>query len=506
MTDYVEMSIGEGEPIDGENILDTGYSGPSVGNPECILPELSYDVLRDAHYSRGAVGLVGALGSENHGCVMEALGLHEICSYKGDNPRKVAARFVLALDACIAGVVRHGVRDGRRLPITKRDVLNKFETIGELGMLEGAEDQSGHRRRFKMFKFQNVEEYMVTVDGQPLVDKKTTCVDDYGNLVTVKNEAEVSLNEAVLLLNEYLVVLGDTLSAFDDSLSFKEVRGGYEMFVDEGVVAQLEKLYGQYQALGFVFKKHPVLYMLAHLLRSPLYCLMGYAGMLMGEEKTEEGSFIIGEDDRKEIEVRRSLLARSMGVVDKLIDDGDLSIRPISLNDSFSDLMACFDGEFSGRLKIDDIEGDPKVMATPQMLIFVLQNFAMNAIRMGYNVRLETIIRDGCLEMRVHDDGPQIERSTEDILFTPKTRRTGGSGTSLPFTNRMIQDLVGLSDVYPEFKHFEVGFSQSSSARDYKDGKVFKYFFLRLPLASDKAGVQMQRPKIDSVPPLAYAA
>ncbi len=470
-------------------------------NPlEFFISGMSPEAVARLYHEGGAACFVDALSRESHDEFLEALGISDIHEIRGD--------LAAAIELCMAEITeRHEFnRDhakGRPKPVQHRDLKDVKKT----GQLQGMQGDDGVRRTFAMYTLG--EQHLLTVDGQPLAERRSTYVDDFGSRIESKRSPVIDLPEATLLLNEYLVNIDQALDSFDEGLSFgkRDDEDSFNMKVDRETLTRLENLYNQYQALTIVFKKHNVPYMLSHILRSPLENLIGHLTSIVDYNDFDEeiDAFLVDSTEREGVLGMRAVVESSMSIVDKLLSDEDLTIRPISLSDSLSNLMACFGEGVHGRLSIDEVEGAPEIIAHPAMVIFILQNFAQNALRMeDVNVRVEPVVTRDYVEFRVHDDGARIDDKLAKNLFSAKRKSANGSGTSLPATSRMMKDLNGLSSEHPEFKCFDAGFVQSAADTD----ESVKYFYLRVPrvLEEESESQPAQRTEAISDGPQALAA
>jgi signal transduction histidine kinase len=490
----------EGIPVKVSGDVHLDNTDGAEQTPPCLIGNMSQADLRRLYEEGGAALIVEMVAKECHD--VELLNLRD-----GGKAGRISARLMAALELCLGDVVKEDVRR----PLLAKDVHSVSVTIGEYGVLEGRPDQYGHRSRYTLLAYGD-NKFMVTRDGSPLAERTVGSVDEFGNQVRTKPEM-ISFEEASTLLGEYMAMLDASLEAFDESLSFAEADdGSVEMTVDPAVCAQLEKHLGQYYALTIeIFSKHTSLYQLVHLIRSPLRSLSNfmttdnYLSDPVGEP--ENNTFRIEAADRDHILSLRESLGSAFDLANRLFEvgDEDSKIKTLSLNGILSQLEGRF--QANPNFRMDEVEGEVDILASNRTMMSILDNFCENALRMGASVRVEPVITDDYVEIRVHDDGDHISRSLSRDILRKNVSTTGGGGT-LAGVNLVMKDLRGLVDRDPRYKHCALDLRQSSTDAELAGEAPYKYFLVRVPRVLEDVAESEPAKRKEPIPeaPLEMAA
>jgi len=143
---------------------------------------------------------------------------------------------------------------------------------------------------------------------------------------------------------------------------------------------------------------------------------------------------------------------RCLAILTELLDYGRPRAQVIGPVD-VAELVRSVERLASGRLRLAGstlrtqvAPSLPPVRGEPSLLAQVLLNLALNAMEAmpdGGTVRIEARAADGAVEVAVTDEGPGVDPSVRDRLFSPfATTKGGGTGLGL-FVSRAIVDRLG---------------------------------------------------------------
>ncbi len=193
----------------------------------------------------------------------------------------------------------------------------------------------------------------------------------------------------------------------------------------------------------------------AHEIRNPLTAIGGFARSIqrrLGEDdpNRKHVDIIVKETDRLERILTEQLCFAKLSPPD---------LRAGNINGVIEEVVDLFREKFEAKKAVLDLElGDclPDVMIDSdkmkQVFINLLQN-AIDNIRDGGRLWASSCRSERAVEVRIGNDGPQIERAMLDRLFVPfATTRSSGSGLGLAVTYEIVYEHGGTIDVRSEEK------------------------------------------------------
>lgn len=196
---------------------------------------------------------------------------------------------------------------------------------------------------------------------------------------------------------------------------------------------------------------------IVHDLRNPLTVVQGYAQLL--SEQLEGIKDKLGEDSQEALEyldIMERNIARCNEITEtwRSIRKGDTSQRKTMCIDDLVGSVVKDTGTMASGAgaRLEHVPGarSSEVLIDELQVYRALQNLVSNAIQaapeQAGEVNVVTSVADGCVEVRVKDNGCGISAEDQDKIFEPYfTTKTdiGGTGLGLAITRRVIEQHHG---------------------------------------------------------------
>ncbi len=177
---------------------------------------------------------------------------------------------------------------------------------------------------------------------------------------------------------------------------------------------------------------HGILGVVAHDLRTPLQAVIGFAEFLLDEDL---------DPDQRDLAERIAHSGRVMSeLTDELLEtvagrNTPPAAEPVDVAKLVGELASRYNllAESSGTRVVTDVAvpRDLRIEGDTTKLRRAFENLITNAIKfspVGGAVRVALVLRDSAVEFTVSDDGPGIDPSQQEAVFTAFHRAPGSTG------------------------------------------------------------------------------
>lgn len=196
---------------------------------------------------------------------------------------------------------------------------------------------------------------------------------------------------------------------------------------------------------------------LAHELRTPLARLKFAFAMSQTQHKSQQHNQQDGQQaspQQADWTAMTADLNELEALVQEMLDYASLDSRMPELNISAIPLQPLCElvcqrnlPTKPEHLKVSIQASSASVMADSHFLERALQNLLLNAYRYAqHQIRLDVSVDQHQVRLMVHDDGPGVAESEQQIIFTPfyraekgRDRQSGGTGMGLAIVKRIMQ-------------------------------------------------------------------
>ncbi|HEU4328863.1 MAG TPA: ATP-binding protein [Roseiflexaceae bacterium] len=245
--------------------------------------------------------------------------------------------------------------------------------------------------------------------------------------------------------SDELADLGQTINAMLAELEQAQVERRQANEAQERIRLQEENIRAKREFISVV----------SHELRTPLTPIRGFVDLMLLDQDNR-----LSEEQHEFLNLIKANAVRMSMLIDDLLELGrmeankmEINLAPVDLGAMISETLAMLQPEIERKqlTRVQQVDPQlPLIDADPRRIQQVLANLVSNAVKYtpdGGWIQVSAVPADeGCVEIRVEDNGIGISEEQQALLFTPFYRAenavrstTSGTGLGLTITKAFVE-------------------------------------------------------------------